>query len=169
MNDQLIAGHILRKFRPRRKMKLRRFSRVLADPVRQLLRADVTALAMMRTALGNKDRISVLYHFQRFCALCRLFQIPLIPRKQNGKGSQTHLQRRQPVYQRKYLAVRDYQCRSFFQFCKRLRKFTFPADKRHRTDVQQIPDDLLLRQNQPPLRRRLVNRNNQNYRIKRFY
>ena len=91
MNDQLIAGHILWKFRPRCKMKLRRFSRVLTDPGRQLLRADVTALAMMRTALGNKDRISVLYHFQRFCALCRLFQIPLIPRKQNGKGSQTWL------------------------------------------------------------------------------
>ena len=97
MNDQLIAGHILWKFRPRCKMKLRRFSRVLTDPSRQLLRADVTALAMMRTALGNKDRISVLYHFQRFCALCRLFQIPLIPRKQNGKGSQTHLRRRQPA------------------------------------------------------------------------
>ena len=60
VNSERIAAQILGKLTAGGKFELYILSGKAADPVRQFFRADVTALSVMRAALGDEHRIAIL-------------------------------------------------------------------------------------------------------------
>ena len=85
MHDDSVTRQIIRKLRTTREFELHILSTMFADHLRQLLRADVATLAMMRAALGNQDDVAVTQRVQSFHAANGSCQIAFVAGKQDGK------------------------------------------------------------------------------------
>ena len=78
VNDEGIFAQIVGKFGAGGEFKIELFAGVFPNPVRKLDRADIVALPVVRTSLGNKNRVAVLQLFKLSCTVNELLQIAFI-------------------------------------------------------------------------------------------
>ena len=105
----------------------------------------------MGAALCHQDPVPVFKILQCADSLHSCLQKALVPGHQDGKGCQRDLIRHQGADCPEGLAVRDHQRGIDPRFLQDDLQFRVPADHRHRSPVHQVPDGLLLGQDQPAL------------------
>ena len=165
MHHQRVPGKILRKFSAAGKGEVYVFSRIFPDPGRHFDRSDVLALAMMRTALGNQDRIPVFQILDGSGSLHLGFQIPFVTGHQNGEGRQGNLLRHLLRHSVKNLRIRNDHAGFYRQLRQRQRQLRLPGYHGNCSGIQGIPDYLLLRKNQAPPGRGGINGHHQHQQI----
>ena len=131
------------------------------------LMGSVIALTVMGTAFGNQDSVTIFQPLNRCNAFYCRFQQSFIPCHQDGKRGERDIVRRFSRNLCKYLAVGNDHRRLFAERCKGIRQSVFLNDNCRRIGIQNIPDGLLLRQNQASFRSCLVNWRNQQDKITR--
>ena len=141
---------------------------MFSDPCRQLLRAYVTALPVVRAAFGNEDPVAILYAVDSEGAAADHPQIALIPRHEDRKRCERDTVRYDPAHGAEHLTVRHDQLRFPGKFTKGSRKLARPADMRGSAPLQDIPDRLLLGKDKPPLRGSFVDGHDKNTDVSRI-
>ena len=123
----------------------------------------------MGAALCDQHCISVFQIFHCGNPSDSCIQKPLMSGHQNRKRCQRNGFRYIRRYLCKNLTIRDNNGRRFFEFLQSLPQFIFLDTDRCAFRLQNIPDNLLLRQDQTSLRCRLVYWNNKNSHISRMH
>ncbi len=141
-------------------------SRVLPDPSGQLHRADVLALAVVGTALGNEHLFAVLQLLEERRALRRRFEEALEPRHQYGEGGQRNLLRHQLLHSAEDLAVRNHQPRRCGEGRQGLGKLLRLHRHAHGAGIHNIADGLHLREDEPSLRRGFVDGGHEHHHVR---
>ena len=141
------------------------FSGMCLQPARDLDRSDVVALTVMGAALRHQDPVPVLQVFHCADPLHGGLQKAFVPGHQDRERGQRDLVRHQGADRPESLAVRDHQRGIDPRFLQDDLQLRVPADHRHRPPVHQVPDGLLLGQNQPALGGGLVHGTDQDTEI----
>ena len=102
--------------------------RIIAKPAGNLNRADVVALAVVRTAFSNEDRIAVVQFFDGRDAADGRFQQALVPGHEDGERRQAHVYRRVGRHFSKDLTVCNDQGRFLTQTFQGMAQFIFLDD-----------------------------------------
>ena len=138
---------------------------MLPQPTRNLHSADILTLSVVGAALANQDFIPILQCFYGCYALHGTFQKSFIPRHENGKGCQWNVQRCILADLGKCLTVRNDHGRLFCQTFQGGFQCVFLRYHRNGIRFQQIPNGLLLGQNEPSFRSRTVDGCHQHHQI----
>ena len=141
----------------------------LLQQFRELYGADILTLTMVRAALRDQNFSPVRQLINEERALHGRLKKALIAGHQDRKGRQRHLVRYNIFYKMKHLRVRHHKRGRLFHKRKRLFQLRFLRHQRHRADIQQFPQDQLLRQNQPSFRRARIDRHHKHHGLTRFY
>ena len=163
VDGQRDAVKVLRKFAAGSEAELQVFfAGVAVDPRRQLHRADILALAMMGAALGDQHRIAIPQVIQRRRAPHHLFQLALVAGEKDGEGGQGNVLGHVPADRPEGLRVGDDQPGLPAQRRQRGLKLRNLYHHVQGVMIQNVPDGLLLGQDQPTLGRGGVYRRDQN-------
>ena len=138
---------------------------VALQPLGDFHGADVLALAVVGTALGDEHLLPFPERFQRCHPGHGEGEIPLVPRHEDGKGREGHRRRHQLIRLAEDLAVGDDDFRRRGQRGKGLGELRVPTDQGGRPGLEHIANHLLLGQDQPPLGGGLVDGHHQHRRI----
>ena len=170
MNDHSVAAKILRKAGARGGLEADLRAGLLTDPGGELDRADIAALPVMRTSLGDQDEIAVLKRIDLAGALHRFVQKAFVAGHQNGEGGHGNLVRHNLGHFAKNLTVGNDEARFGVSVAVRpgqsvqcFRKSVLLDTDRNRVRVQEPADHHLLGQNEPSLGRRLVDRDHEEH------
>ena len=115
----------------------------------------------MRTAFGNEHLVSVLELLEMGRAVDGLCEVAFVARHEDGEGREAYAGRHDAADDAENLAVRNDEGRVLPQFFQRFRQFVFPRDEGDGTGIEDVADGLLLRQDQPSLGSRLVDRDDE--------
>ena len=123
----------------------------------------------MGAAFGNKDAVTIAQILQGSYALDSRCQKALMTGHENRKGRERHALRRVGRYAFKGLAVRDDHFRRPAQLLQCLLKTRLLNDNGCAIGIKDIPDGLLLRQDEPSLRSCRIDRHDEDKEIARLY
>ena len=121
----------------------------------------------MGAAFADQHLVSVFEILQGSGSLHCSFQTSLVPGKQNGEGCKRDFPWGILGNLFKYLAVCDHHSGLLSQAFQGFLQPVFLHNYRDPVGIQDIPDGLLLRQDQPSLWRRFVDRHYQDYKVSR--
>ena len=168
MDDDGVAGQIVRKTRAAREFELHILSAMLADQFRKLFRADVAALAVMRAAFGNQDDVAVAQAVQCFHAADGSRQIAFVAGEKNGERCQRNILGDDLRDFSKYLAVRYYQLRRSGKSGERQGQFRLFCHDADGVAVENVAKRLDLREDETAFGRGGVNGRHENDDVARF-
>ena len=131
------------------------------EPPRQLYGADIVALAVVGAALRDENRVAVAQVLDRRSALDCGLEKSLVPRHQYRERGQRHVVGNDVFDLAENLTVGNDERGLFAESGKCFGKLRVARYYRRRARIEQVADSLLLRQNQPALGSRLVNRNDE--------
>ncbi len=138
------------------------------DKIRQFYGADILALPVVGTALGDQDSILIFQQIQGSCAVHGGLKVSLISCEQDRERSQRNILRHVGGNLFESLTVRDDQGRRFSERSQGLLKLGIPCYDRDGARFQNIPDSLLLRKDQPSFWGGLVDRDDKDCQVGRF-
>ena len=168
MDDDGVAGQIVRKTRAAREFELHILSAMLADQFRKLFRADVAALAVMRAAFGNQDDVAVAQAVQCFHAADGSRQIAFVAGEKNGERCQRNILGDDLRDFSKYLAVRYYQLQRSGKSGERQGQFRLLCHDADGVAVENVAKRLDLREDETAFGRGGVNGRHENDDVARF-
>ena len=151
VNDHLIGRQIIRESFAGSELQLQLCPGALFEPGWNLDSAYVAALSVMGTAFRDQNPVSILQSADRCRARYRGLQEAFISGHQNRERGQGDLRGNHPAYFAEYLRVGDHEFRRLAQVCQRLCQFRIPADQGRSTRFQNVPDRLLLGEDQTAL------------------
>ncbi|MNE25229.1 hypothetical protein D3C80_1185510 [compost metagenome] len=167
MDNECIVLHIVGKAHSIRMMELQRPAGRLPDPAGQLDAADIIRLGMVGARLGNQHLVTVPQPVNRPGSADQLLQIALMAGKQNGKGGERNIRRRISGGLKEHLGVGYNHTRLTSEAFQCQLQLVLFSNNSYGVALQNVPDGLLLGQDQSALWCRLVNGCNQDNQISR--
>ena len=168
MDDQGVFFQIFGKIAAGTEFEFKFTAGILSEPGGDFDPADIIALNMVRTGFGNQYPVTVVQLVDFLCAAEENADIAFVTGKQGGKSGHFDFRRNFGSNFHDNLRIGDYQSRRLFQVSQHRFQIMLFGNNGDGVAVENFPQNLNLRQNQPAFGRRQVDRHDQYHGIAGF-